>query len=261
MKESLGIEGSDLPPEHRTQMLEMLASFHDAFSLAEEERGETDWVQFEIDIGEARPKRSPLRRMPFSVREEVSRLVTNMQETGVIVPSKSCWSSPVVLACKKDGSHRFCVDYRSLNAVTKPNSYPLPRIDDLLDPLGHFEFFSTLDLAAGYWQIKMHPGSREKTVFATPQGLFEFTVMPFGLKNAPATFQRLMQRVLMGLNPPDRHDFVSAYIDDILIYSKSLEDHLRHLQLALERILQANLKLKPSKCRLIRNEVEYLWGT
>eukprot|EP00731_Ephydatia_muelleri_P031156 Em0022g670a len=246
LKESLGIERSDLPPEHRTQLLDMLASFHDAFSLAEEEHGETDWVQFEIDTGEARPKRSPLRQMPFSVREEVSRL--------------SPWSSPDVLARKKDGSHRFCIDYRSLNAVTKPDSYPIPRIDDLLDQLGHSKFFSTLDLAAGYWQIKMHLGSREKTAFATPQGLFEFMVMPFGLTNVPATFQRLMQKVLMGLNPPSGHDFVSVYIDDILIYSKSLEDHLHHLQLVLKRILQANLNLKPSKCRLIRNEVENMRG-
>ena len=104
----------------------------------------------------------------------------------------------------------------------------------------------------------MHLGSREKTAFATPQGLFEFMVMAFGLTNVPATFQRLVQKVLMGLNPPGRHDFVSVYIDDILIYSKSLEDHLHHLQLVLERILQANLNLKPSKCHLIRNEVEYL---
>ena len=118
---------------------------------------------------------------------------------------------------KKDGSHRFCVDYRHVNAVTKPDTFPLPRIDDLLDQLGRSRFFSTLDLAAGYWQIRMQPDSQEKTAFATPQGLFEFRVMPFGLTNAPAVFQRLMQRVLMGLNPEDGPDFVAVYINDIIL--------------------------------------------
>ena len=247
-----------MPLAHRDQLLDMVTNFHEVFSLAEEERGETDWVQFEIDTGDAQPRKVPLRRMPLSVREEVARQVSKMQETGVIVPSKSPWSSPVVLVRKKDGTHRFCVDYRNLNAVTKPDSYPLPRMDDLLEHLGRCKFFSTLDLAAGYWQIKMHPESREKTAFATTQGLFEFQVMPFGLTNAPAVFQRLMQRVLMGVNPPQGPDFVSVYIDDILIFSESIEDHLQHLQLVLERLVGAKLKLKPSKCRFIRNQVEYL---
>ena len=258
LRESLGIERSDLPLAHRDQLLDMVTNFHDVFSLAEEERGETDWVQFDIDTGDAQPRKVPLRRMPLSVRKEVAWQVSKMQETGVIVPSKSPWSSPVVLVRKKDGTHRFCVDYRNLNAVTKPDSYPLPRMDDLLKQLGRCKFFSTLDLAAGYWQIKMHPESREKTAFATAQGLFEFQVMPFGLTNAPAVFQRLMQRVLMGVNPPQGPDFVSVYIDDILIFSESIEDHLQHLQLVLERLVEAKLKLKPSKCRFIRNQVEYL---
>ena len=160
--------------------------------------------------------------MPFAVREQVSRQLCTMQETGVIQPSRSPWSSPVVLVRKRDGSHRFCVDYRELNAVTKPDSFPLPRIDDLLDQLGSTQYFSTLDLAAGYWQIRMHPASREKTAFVTHEGLHEFRVMPFGLTNAPAAFQRLMQQVLMGLNPENGNLFVSVYIDDVLIFSKSL---------------------------------------
>ena len=195
--------------------------------------------------------------MPFTVREEVSRQLHKMQETGIIQPSRSPWSSPIVLVRKRDGTHRFCVDYQHLNSVTKADTFPLPRIDDL-DQLGPARYFSTLDLSSGYWQIAMHPDSQEKTAFATHEGLHEFLVMPFGLKNAPATFQRLMQQVLMGLNPTDNTPFVSVYIDDIMIFSRTQEDHIRHLELVLKRLIEVNLKLKPEKCRFFRQEVEYL---
>ena len=128
--------------------------------------------------------------MPFAVRREVSKQLRAMQSSGVIQPSDS---SPVVMARKKDGSHRFCVDYRELNSLTRQDSFPLPRIDDLLDQLGLSLYFSILDLVSGYWQIRMHPQSIPKTAFTTPQGIFEFRVMPFGLTNAPSVFQRLMQ--------------------------------------------------------------------
>ena len=142
-----------------------------------------------------------------------------MQEAGVIEPSNSPWSSPVVMVRKKDKSLRFCVDYRELNKVTWKDTFPLPWVDDLLDQLGQSKYFTTLDLASGYWQIRVAPNSRDKTAFVTPHGLFQFRVMPFGLTNAPAVFQRLMQSVLMGLNPVDGRHFVSVYIDDILVYS------------------------------------------
>ena len=134
-----------------------------------------------IDIGDAAPQRCPPRRMPFVVREEVAKQLDRMQAAGVIEPSMSPWSSAVVMVRKKDGSHRFCVDYRHLSSVTKADTYPLPRIDDLLDQLGCCKFFSTLDLASGYWQIRVDPQSQEKTAFVTPQGLYEFKVMPFAL--------------------------------------------------------------------------------
>lgn len=163
-----------------------------------------------------------------------------------------------MLVKKKDGTLRLCVDYRDLNAVTRPKSFPIPRIDDLLDQLGKSHYFSTLDLAAGFWQIKVDEESREKTAFITYQGLFEFRVMPFGLTNAPFVFQRLMQKVLSDLNPTDGPEYVVVYIDDTLVFSRTMEEHLAHLRKVLERFRQANLKLKPSKCHFIRQSVEYL---
>ena len=247
-----------LDEEQVRSLHEFLGEHHQAFCLEDGERGETDLVEMEIHTGDAPPRKQPARRMPFVVRQEVARQLQSMQSSGVIEPSDSPWASPVVMVRKKDGTHRFCIDYRELNTVTKADAFPLPRIDDLLDQLGDAKYFTTLDLAAGYWQIRVSPGSKEKTAFITPQGLYEFRVMPFGLTNAPAVFQRLMQRVLHGLNPEGGPDFVSVFIDDMLIWSKTLEGHLIHLHQVIERILWADLKLKPTKCFFIRREVEHL---
>lgn len=179
----------EIPPADAIQLNEFLTQHHAAFSLEDGERGEMDIVTMSIDTGNSQPIRQPPRRMPFVVSGEVAKQLRDMQQNGVIQPSCSPWSSPVIMVRKKDGSHRFCVDYRQLNAVTKTDAFPLPRIDDLLDQLGGAKYFSTLDLASGFWQIQMQPESREKTAFTTPQGLYEFLVMPFGLTNAPAMFQ------------------------------------------------------------------------
>ena len=248
----------DIPGEHKETLMQLLIAYNTVFSLDEGERGETDLVEFHIHTGDTVPLRQRPRRMPFAVRKEVARQLELMQNTRVIQPSTSPWASPVVSVRKKDGSHRFCVDYRRLNAVTKLDSYPLPRIDDLLDQLAQTRYFTSLDLASGYWQIRVHQDSVPKTAFITPQGLYEFRVMPFGLTNAPSTFQRLMQELLAGLNPPGGDAFVSVYIDDVLIYSRTMEDHLAHLRAVLGRLQEAGLKLKPAKCRFMCKEVEFL---
>lgn len=258
LAEILREEGADLPWQGRGQLHSLLLKHHYAFQLEDGDRGETDLVQMRIDTGDAEPKSQPPRRMPFGARQEVARQLRKMQESGVIQPSSSPWASPVVLVRKKDGSLRFCIDYRNLNAVTKADTFPLPRIDDLLDQLGKSKFFSSLDLASGYWQVQVDPDSQEKTAFITHQGLYQFRVMPFGLRNAPAVFQRLMQNVLAGLNSDEGPDFVSVYLDDILIFSETLEEHLEHLRLVIERLAAAGLMLKPAKCHFIRKEVEHL---
>ena len=244
-----------LNKEQSQKLLDFISAHHAAFSLDDLERGETNLIDMEIHTGEETPRRVG---MPFAVRQEVARQLNNMQEAGVIEPSNSPWSSPVVMVRKKDGTLRFCVDYRELNKITKRDTFPLQRVDDLLDQLGNSRYFTTLDLASGYWQIRVAPSSREKTAFVTPYGLFQFRVMPFGLTNAPAVFQRLMQAVLMGLNPVGGQQFVSVYIDDVLLFSQTLEEHLEHLRLVIQQLQNAGLKLKPSKCQFVRREVEYL---
>ena len=224
-------------PEHeRAQLVMLLEKCHDVFSLVEGERGETGLTEIHIDTGAAAPRKQPVRRVPFAVQQEVAKQLQRMQEDGVIQPSSSPWASAIVLVRKKDGSLRICIDYRHLNSVTKSDTFPLPRIDDLLDQLGSAKYFTTLDLAAGYWQIRVADDSIEKTAFITHNGLFEFRVMPFGLTNAPAIFQRLMQRALSGLNPAEGPDFVAVYIDDILIFSRTMEEHLHHIEQVLAQL-------------------------
>ena len=193
--------GINLLQQDRTKLYSSLCEYHDVFVLEEGEQGETALDQMDIDTGDARPKRQPVRHTPFAARQEIARQLKQTQEQNVIYPSDSPWASPVILVRKKDSLLHFCIDYRSLNLVTKSDPFPLPRIDDLLDQLGKAKYFSTLDLASGYWQVQLHPDSRAKSAFVTHQGLYEFRVMPFGLKNDPAVFQRLMQKVLIGLNP------------------------------------------------------------
>ena len=261
LTQSIAEIGADLPWQDKSTLCSLLCEYHDVFALENGERGETDIVRMEINTGEAQPKRQSVRRTPFAARQEIAKQLREMQAQNVITPSDSPWASPVVLVRKKDGSLRFCIDYRNLNLVTKSDTFPLPRIDDLLDQLGNAKYFSTLDLSAGYWQVQMHPDSREKTAFITHQGLYEFAVMPFGLKNAPAVFQRLMNKVLMGLNPENGRDFVAVYLDDIIVFSDTFEDHLAHLKQVLHRFAAAGLKLKPSKCHFICQTVEYLGHT
>ena len=177
-----------------------------------------------------------------------------MLRQGIIKPSDSPWTAPVVVVKKKEGKLRFCVDYRQLNKVTTKDQFPLPRIDDLLDTLGKAKYFSTLDLASGYWQVEIKPEDRPKTAFITTEGLYEFNVMPFGLTNAPATFQRLMNKVFKN----QLNKFVVIYLDDTNVFSTTFKDHLLHLRIVFDKLRQSGLKLQPNKCHFGKTSLAFL---
>ena len=252
---ALNFEDIELPQVEHDQLRELVTEFSDLFALHSSELGRTTTVVHEINTAaDHRPVRQPPRRIPFSLRGKVTQLIDEMLDQGVVVPSSSPWASPIVLVAKKDGSMRFCVDYRKLNAITKLDVYPLPRIDDSLDLLANTKYLTSLDLASGYWQVGMEPASQEKTAFITYSGLYEFTVMPFGLCNAPATFQRLMENVLAGL----AREKCIVYLDDVLVIGQTFQDHLTNLRDVFTRLLKAGLKLKPTKCKLAQRKVEFL---
>ena len=216
--------------------------------------GHSDLYPHKIDTGDAAPIHQGPRRLPMTKREVADKEVQRMLDMGVIRPSNSPWSSPIVLAAKKGGDVRFCIDFRKVNAVTRKDSFPLPRIDDSLSKLGGSSWFSTMDLASGYWQVAMDPEDAEKTAFITENGLYEFNVLPFGLCNAGATFQRLMQLALSGLT----WEQVLVYIDDLIVHSKSFEEHLSHLKQVFDKLAAAGLKMSPKKCDFFRREVVFL---
>lgn len=252
----LDLSESDCNSEQVDTLKGLLSQDTDIFEIDSSELGHSNVVQHVINTGDSAPIKQHPYRTPIVQREKIAQLIKQMQQQGIVKPSCSPWASPVVLVPKKDGSTRFCVDYRRLNTVTKKDVYPLPHIDDILDTLGRAKYFTTLDLSAGYWQVELDPESRAKTAFTSHCGLYEFMRMPFGLcnANAPATFQRLMQVVLSGLE----WDCCFVYIDDILVASQSFDEHMHHLQLVFERLRQAGLRLKPKKCSFLRKRVPYL---
>ena len=181
--------------------------------------------------------------------------VQQMLSSGVIRPSNSPWASLVVMVKEKDGSLRFCVDFRQLNAATVKNTHSIPRIDDLLDALHEARWFSTLDLKSGYWQVPIQKRDKEKTAFRTSNGqLFEFNQVPFGLCNAPATFSRLMDHVLAGLH----WETCLFYLDDIIVFAATWEEHLPRLRQVFECLRHAKLKLVADKCTFTARTVSYL---
>ena len=232
----------------------LLHEFSDIFSAGPHDLGCTDLIKHQINTGDAPPIRQPVRRLPLAKREEAEKAVQEMREQDVIEPSASPWSSPIVLVNKKDGSTRFCVDYRKLNNITHKDSYPLPRIDDTIEALSGAKFFSTLDLKSGYWQVPLDDSAKEKTAFSTGSGLWQFNVMPFGLCNAPATFERLMEQVLFGLPM----SVALVYLDDIIVPGQSFSQHIANLRQVFERLRKAKLKLSPKKCILFQRKVQYL---
>lgn len=233
----------------------LLTKYQAVFSKEKYDLGQTSLVQHTIPLV---PGATPLKQRPYrhgpTQEAEVEKQVKELQAQGLIKEGHGAWSSPVVLVQKKDGSWRFCVDYRKLNEVTHKDAYPLPRIDDSLDALGGSKLFSTLDLTSGYWQVELDKEAKERAAFVTRSGLWEWQVLPFGLTSAPSTFERLMETVLRGLH----WKTLLIYLDDIIVFSQDLDSHLERLEEVFVRLQKAGLKLKPEKCKLFADKVKYL---
>ncbi|XP_062594943.1 uncharacterized protein LOC134256302, partial [Saccostrea cucullata] len=203
--------------------------------------GKCDVISHTIKTMSENPITERPYRIPEAKKQEVKESLNEMLEQGLITPSKSPWASPIVLVNKPDGTIRICVDYRKLNEITLTDPYPIPRMSEVFEKIGSAKYLSRFDLTKGYWQVPLAKETREKSAFITPFGLFEFTVMPFGMKTSPASFIRLMDRILDGTQN------TVAYFDDIIVYSQTWEDHIKHVTELLQRIHEANLTIRPSK--------------
>lgn len=246
-----------LPHDEQTLLCSVLAEYEWLFA-ERDYLPATDLVQHEIPTGDARPIKQKPYRIPYHLQPVVEETIRQQLAAGIIQPSSSAWASPIVLVKKKslngETNYRMCVDMRAVNRVTTPDHYPLPRIDETIDRLGNCKFFSTLDLKSGYHQIPIAPKDRHKTAFIVPDGLYEFLRMPFGLRNAPATFQRFADLLLRGLKPT----VCLVYLDDIIIFSKNIDEHAEHLRSVFSKLQDANLSLKIEKCHFAQAEVKYL---
>lgn len=215
----------------------------------------TPLVRHHIDTGEAVPIKQRYYILSPVLTQELHRQVNELLEQEIIRPSKIPWSSPILLVKKKDNTFRVCVDFRKLNKVTKRDAYPLPFVNVILDMLRDAKYLSTIDLKSAYWQIELNEESKEKTAFVVPgRGLFEFTRIPFGLHNAPATWQRLIDRML----GHDLHPHVFVYLDDIIVVASTFDEHLRILEEVLKRLRAANLTINEEKSHFCKNSLKYL---
>lgn len=243
----LQLVSKSLSTSERYTLLDVLSKHSQVFDFSQTDTTSqipTSRIRHRINTGSAHPIRQKPYRVSPTERKIIGEQVQEMLHKGIIQESASPWAAPVILVKKKDGSWRFCVDYRRLNNVTKKDVYPLPRIDDALDCLHSASYFSSVDLRSGYWQIPMHAEDKEKTAFVTPDGLFEFNVMPFGLCNAPATFERFMDTILRGL----KWEICMCYLDDVIIFGRTFHEHNTRLGIVLSCIQKACLVLNSKKC-------------
>lgn len=232
----------------------LINKYPTVFAQNETDIGRITVAQHRITTVNHPPIQLRAYRRPQSELDEISKQVKEYKEKGLVRDSSSPWAFPVTCVPKKDGGTRLCIDFRRLNAITIDDKMPLPRINDVIDRLQGNKFFTTLDVKWGYWHIEMDPDSVDKTAFVTHEGHYEWLVMPFGLKNAPATFQRILQRIL----GPLLYKGAINYLDDIILYSKTFEDHLNLLEKVFNLLKANNVKLKLSKCNFACKEVDYL---
>jgi hypothetical protein len=255
LTEALKDKYLNAPPEVQNALHSLLAKFKDSvfkecefppFPPARD-------VAFRINLMPgAQIPASPVHKLSPALVESLRKMIQELLQNGLIVPTSSPYAAPVLMVKKPDGSYRLCIDYRKLNAVTVKDRYPLLNTAMIFDRLTGCKFFSKLDLRWGYWQIRMHEEDIEKTAFRSPLGSFAWKVMGMGLTNAAPTFQRLMDSIFRDL------DFVSCYLDDIMIASKTAEEHLAHIEIVLQRLQQHNLLARETKCVFFQSEVKFL---
>ncbi|OQD65583.1 hypothetical protein PENANT_c386G07221, partial [Penicillium antarcticum] len=246
---------SDEVPQHSNPRVQgILERYRSVFrtSLPETLPPKRD-TEHRVDTGEAPPMNINAYPLSTEKLDEQTRQVESLLKKGLIQPSSSPWGFPVIFVKKPNDAWRMCIDYRALNQRTVKNGYPLPRIQDQLDIVGRAKILTKIDLASGYWQIRMAADSVQKTAFNTIWGKYEWLAMPFGLCNAPATFQGIMNetlRPLLGKN-------VVVYLDDILVYSETIEEHYQHLENVLSLLQREQLYAQPSKCEIAVERLEF----
>lgn len=229
---NLGVMLKHLPD---VQSSDVIALINEYVSLFPDTPTQTNLIKHDIDVGDAKPVLQHYYRVPLEKKRHLEAEVEYLLKNGLAEPSYSSWASPCILVRKANGSFRFCTDYRKVNALTKPDSFPLPRIEDCIDQVGSAVHVSKFDLLKGYWQVPLTARAQEISAFVTPSGLFSYKVMSFGLRNAPATFQRLMNRVISGL------EGCAVYLDDVVIYSDTWLEHLSRIRALFDRLAAANL--------------------
>ena len=247
------VDGS-ISLDERNKLRQLLSKYSTIISTGELDIGHTDLVQHKIETGDAPPVKQSLRRQPYAYLPAIDEYVDKMVTAGWVVPVMSPYATNIVVVKKQDGSLRFCADYRRLNDSTKKDSYPLPNITTCLEALGGAKYFSSLDLVSAYHQVSIRPCDVEKTTFITRTGTYAYKRMAFGLTNACATFQRLIDLVLKGLHP----DLCLIYLDDVIVMSATIEGLLERMELVFQRLEAAKLKIKPTKCNFLQVEVHFL---
>ena len=245
---------TDLSASQKQQLFALLSEYSDVFAADPKKPSQTDLVDHKITVSTRTPVYMKPRRVPLAWEKEVDDQVQEMFRNNIIRKSSSPWNAPILLVKKKDQTIRFVCDFRALNEVTKKDTYPLPQIKDVIDKMQGMKYWSTLDAASAYWSIPMADEDKEKTAFSVPRGKFEFNVMTFGLCNAGASYQRMMDMVLSGLAPGR----ALAYVDDIAVFSQTFSEHLDSLKEVFERLRKAKISLKLSKCVFAAPQVDYL---
>ena len=251
----IDLDGMDLPGEQRLEVMSLLQEYKDIFSHNDTDIGLVSSVTHRIDLMDERPFKQRHRRIPPAMYEEVKEHLQQLVSAGVIKKSHSPYASNIVLVRKHSGELRLCVDYRELNQKTVKDSYALPRIEELMDGLAGSKWFSVIDMKSGYHQIEIYPDHQPRTAFtAGPLGFWEYCRMPFGLSNSPATYQRVMEECLDGLN----HSICHIYLDDVIIVGSTFEQHQDNIKRVFQRLRECGMKLSGKKCKFFRKEVKYI---